>query len=132
MTEKFEEKPRYSDEYIIQNGIPYEKYLAMPEDERSEKFPYGSITSSGITIAITFEHNQAIRENEAKMTADLMQQKGLKENHELREKFPNSQFKHICYDDAIVGVDTVTQSIIYDVMYYGYLAIMFIEWSCPK
>lgn len=130
--QNLENEVRYSDEYIIKNGIQYEEYLALPENERRAKFPFGSFTFSGLTIATTFEHHQVMLEHEDKMTADLMEREGLKVNYELREKFPNSYFKPECYDDSIVGVNAATQSILYDVEYYGRLAVMFIEWSSPK
>lgn len=95
-------KPWYSDEYILKNGISNEKYQAMPADEIRAKFPYGSFTFSGLTIATTFEHYQAILANEDEMIAELMEQEGLVVNYELRKKFPNSHFDPICYDDSIV------------------------------
>ncbi len=108
---------------MFKDGIPKGK---------NEQYPYGYMEYLGIKTGYTFEQATAMSENEAEMTADLMYREGLKINYELREKFPNSHFRPICYDNSIVGVDPVTKSIIYDVMYYGYLAIMFIEWSCPK
>lgn len=66
-----------------------------------------------------------------KLTAELMEQEGMEENTELREMFKNSYFFPICYDDAIVGVNPMTESIIYDYMRVGQLSIMFSEWSYP-
>lgn len=125
-------KPWYSDEYILKKGIPYEEYQSMPEDEIKTKFPYGSFTFSGLTIATTLVHYQAILAHEDEMIAELMELEGLEVNYELREKFPNSHFDPICYDDAILGINPVTGSVIYDIIYHGYLATLFIEWIKPS
>lgn len=52
-------------------------------------------------------------------------------NTELREKFPNSYFLSVTYDDAIWGVNPITQSIIYDTMVLGFLHVWHVEGSYP-
>jgi hypothetical protein len=125
-------KETYPYEYVIKNGIPHEDYLAMPEDEKNLKFPYGAIVMSGLTVAITQENHQAMLENERKLTDELMVREGMEVNYELRAKFPNSYFYQICYDDAIIGVNPITQSITYDWIRFGELRIMFVEWIYPS
>jgi len=44
-------------------------------------------------------------------------------NVNLRNQFPNSYFLHEGYDEAIVAVDCITESIIYDSMHVGVLYI---------
>jgi len=66
-----------------------------------------------------------------KITADLMESEGIEENTELREMFGNSYFFPKCYDDAIVGVNPVTQSITYDYMILGYYRVLFVEFTYP-
>jgi hypothetical protein len=68
---------------------------------------------------------------EEKLTAELMESEGMKENTKMRGLFQSSYFFPICYDDAIVGVNALTQSIIYDYMRIGYLRILFVEWNFP-
>ena len=126
-----ENKETYPYEYVIKNGIPYEEYLVMPQDEKDVRFPYGSVTFSGLTVAVTFENHQAVLENDRILTVGLMRREGLEVNHELRERFPNSFFWQSCYDDSISGVDPITQSVIYDCMRFGQLKIMFCEWTYP-
>lgn len=131
MEDTLENEGTYSYENVTKNGIPDEKYQAMLEDERNLKFPYGTITMSGLTVAITYENHQAMLENERILTEELMEREGMEVNHKLREKFPNSYFYQICYDHAIIGVNPITQSIIYDCMCFGKLRVMFCEWTCP-
>jgi hypothetical protein len=70
--QNLENKETYSYEYVIKNGIPYEEYQAMPKDEQELKFPYGSVTMSGLTVAITFENHQATLENKGKTLDEQM------------------------------------------------------------
>ncbi|HOU02819.1 MAG TPA: hypothetical protein PLL94_06560 [Bacteroidales bacterium] len=118
----------------------FEKFRAeildlMLKDEipkgKDDQYPYGYIEHLGIKTGYTFEQAKAMFENEAVLTADLMYREGMEINHRLRDKFPNSFFYQICYDDAICGVNPITQSIIYDCMRFGQLKIMFCEWSYP-
>ena len=132
MEQTFENKETYPTEYVIKNGIPHEEYQTMPEDEKKLKFPYGAITMSGLTVAITYENHQAILENERLLTEELMEKEGMEINEKLREKFPNSYFLPGCYDDAIVGINPITEAVIYSSMYLGKLRIMFVEWTCPS
>lgn len=50
-------------------------------------------------------------------------------NVELREKFPNSYFLSNIYDDAIIGVNLLTESIIYDLDWVGMNHVHHIEGS---
>lgn len=118
--------------YISSTGITHEEYKLMPEDERELKYPYGCTVYQDIVTPTTEEQHLKGIENERKMTEDLMNSEGLEVNQNLRDKFPNSHFFPICYDNAIIGINPVTQSVIYDCMEYGYLYIMFCEWSSPK
>lgn len=65
------------------------------------------------------------------LTEEYMAREGISENIEMREIFKNSYFFPICYDDAIDGVNPMTQSIIYNYMRLGQLRIIFVEWHSP-
>jgi len=52
-------------------------------------------------------------------------------NTELREKFPNSYFLSVIYDNAIWGVNPINQSIVYDAMGIGFLYVWHVEGSYP-
>ena len=65
------------------------------------------------------------------MTDELMDRQGMSVHTEMRENNKNSYFFPICYDDAIIGVNPMTESIIYDYMRIGRLRVMFVEWTYP-
>ncbi len=150
---------RYPNGYPIRNGLTLEEYKLMSKEERDLKFPFGYVSSTGITndeyqsmssdekklnypygctvyqdivTPITLEQHERTLETERILTENLMKEKRLKVNQNLRDKFPDSFFFPICYDSSIVGINPVTLSVIYDCMDYGHLYIMFVEWSCPK
>lgn len=94
----------------------------------------------------TIELNSAESSTSKKVRLDIEAQKPNEGNHqmqinvndeeylvnaELREKFPNSYFLSVIYDDAIWGINPINQSIIYDTMVLGFLHVWHVEGSYP-
>jgi hypothetical protein len=157
-TLKEQNQEKYPNGYVIRNGITFEDYKLMSEDEKELKFPFGYVSSTGITreeyqsmssdeqkleypygctiymgivTPCTEEQHLGMLENVRILTEDLMNREGMEVNQNLRDKFPDSYFYQICYDDAIIGVNPITQSVIYDCMRFGQLRVMFCEWIYP-
>jgi hypothetical protein len=66
---------------------------------------------------------------EEKAIAKIMEEEGMKVNNELREMFKDSYFFPYCFDDAIIGVNPLTQSINYSYVRLGWLRILFGEYT---
>jgi hypothetical protein len=105
--------------YVSSTGITYDEYKLMSEDEKELNYPYGCSVYQDIVTPTSLEQHEGMLENERIMTEDLMKREGMEVNQNLRDKFPNSYFYQICYDDSIIGVNPITQSIIYDCMRFG-------------
>lgn len=64
---------------------------------------------------------------EEKLNKDFMEREGLKKKGKFRKMFVDSYFLPTCYDDAIVGVDFLTGSIIYDYLRLGDLRVKYLS-----
>ena len=81
--------------------------------------------------SVNDSNNKSYEDLEKEMTAEMMAREGMEENFELREMFKNSYFFPICYDDAIIGVNPMTESVIYDYWSIAFYRLLFVEWIYP-
>lgn len=107
------------------------KRILIDENEKKEENSIHELSEESKGKFVFDSNVESWEDSEKQLTAVTMAQEGIEEKTKLREMFPNSFFFPICYDNAIIGVNPLTESVIYDYWSLGYYRILFVEWTYP-